>query len=249
MSKINFQTILFSLEEPHVIGVQFAAFNSRFRNRYMFKTLDRAVGRIDFDYMTMMFRQVEPVLEGTLKELRQSYDQGEWGDISCGNATNALVVVTKPSEGLFAHCVGSARRGMSPMSPKTFANPIYDETNAFWELKLENTPEAITQYAREKAGEFIQLSQEQLATVEITGPARDRLKSLLARAEQEMEAGIACEADASTDQASTPVYEWARATRAYTRAQVRARQVVNTLTPPPTSPEDLNVEAKVESTV
>jgi hypothetical protein len=35
------------------------------------------------------------------------------------------------------------------------------------------------------------------------------------------------------------IYAWSRATRAFTRSQVRARQVINAVVPPATSPEVL----------
>lgn len=38
------------------------------------------------------------------------------------------------------------------------------------------------------------------------------------------------------------IYNWARATRAFTKCQVRARQVKNALTPPPKSPDDLGLK-------
>jgi hypothetical protein len=243
MSKINFQTMLASLDEPHVIGVQFAALNSCHRGRYMFNTLDRAVGEIDVDYLKMMYRQSHTIPEGTLKELRQTYDQGDWGDISCGNATNALVVITKPSERFFAHCIGPASRGMAPMSPKTFANPIYAESNTFWDLKLEDSPAAITSFAGSTANEALQRARTEMPRHEISAPSYQHLDGLLERAAQEYELGQRFETTARTAHESVAIYEWSRATRAYTRAQVRARQVINALIPPAASPEDL---AKVE---
>jgi hypothetical protein len=239
-AKINFQTIMTSFDAPHIIGLQFATFNSRHRARYMFKTLNAGVGRIDFDYMTMMFRQAGAVPHGTHKEMRHAYEKGEWGDISCGNATNALVVVTKPSEGLFAHCVGPARRGLPPMSPKTFANPMYDETNTFWELKLEATPEAVADYAGQVASQAIGQAHDALTRhPSLAAAARARLEGLLDRAEAELAGGQRFAAAAQSGRAGEAVCDWARAVRAYTRAQVRARQVLDTLVPPARSAAEL----------
>jgi hypothetical protein len=233
MSKINFQTMLASMKEPHVIGVQFAAFNSRYRGRYMFNTLNSALGSIDIEFMKSMFRKCHTIPSNDLKELRKAYDQGEWGDISPANATNALVVITKPSEGYFAHCVGPARRGMAPMSPKTFANPIYAETNAFWDLKLEDTPEGISNYAKKVADETLNTARAELSRQEISETATGRLDQLLETAAAEFETGQEFENKALAKAGSEAVYAWAKATRAYTRSQVRARQVINTLIPAP----------------
>ena len=239
MSKINFQTMLASMDEPHVIGLQFAAKNSCYRGRYMFNTLNRALGKIDIDYMKMMFRQSHTVPGKTLKELRKSYDEGAWEEVSCGNATNALVVVTKPSEGYFAHCVGPASRGMAPMSPKTFANPIYAETNAFWDLKLEDSPEAITNVAGQIADKALQRARVELDQLDFSGPFCERLNRLLVQATQEFKLGQDFEAAARMTEGPDAIYAWSRATRAFTRSQVRARQVINAVVPPATSPEVL----------
>jgi hypothetical protein len=245
-AKINFQTIMTSLDAPHIIGLQFATFNSRSRARYMFETLSAGVGRIDCDYMTMMYRQAGPIPRGTLKEMRRAYEHGEWGDISCGNATNALVVMTRPADGLFAHCVGPARRGLGPMSPKTFANPIRDETNVFWELKLEATPEGVTDYARQVASEAVAQASEALSRQSSLVPAaRSRLQGLMGQAEVELAGGDQLALAAESGRAVKPVYDWARATRAYTRAQVRARQVLDALVPPACSAAELETRRPV----
>ncbi|MFN2146176.1 MAG: hypothetical protein ACK2T7_12555, partial [Anaerolineales bacterium] len=144
--------------------------------------------------------------------------------------------VTKPAEKLFSHCVGPARRGMPPMSPKTFANPIYDETNAFWDLKLENTPEAITRFAGEVADQAILIAEEILDRSDVPDLSRKHLGGLIEQAKSQFQQGKQLESDA---QANGSIYLWAKATRSYTRAQIKARQVINTLQPPPASPEEV----------
>jgi len=240
LSKINFQTMLASMEEPHVIGVQFAAKNSCLRGRYMFNMLHHGLGKIDIDYLKMMFRQSHVVPGNTLKELRKSYDEGAWEEVSCGNATNALVVVTKPAAGYFAHCIGPASRGMTPMSPKTFANPIHAETNAFWALRLADTPQEIANIARAIAGNALQQARAELEQLAIAGPFSERLKQLLAQATREFKLGQECEGTARITEGTAAIYAWSRATRSFTRAQVRAGQVINALIPPATSPEELS---------
>lgn len=231
LSKINFKTILASMEEPHVIGIQFATLNSRYRGRFMFQKLNQALGEIDVGYMKGMYRESHSVPDGSLSALRKSYDQGAWGDISPGNATNALVVITKPSERYFAHCVGPARRGMAPMSPKTFANPIYDETNTFWELKLEPTPEAISTFAREVAEQKITAGEQMLQGQHVQESVSNHFSDLLQEAKKEFESGMLLEENVSERRENDRVYQWAKATRAFTRAQVRAKQVINALQP------------------
>ena len=140
----------------------------------------------------------------------------------------------KPSDGVFAHCVGPARRGLTPLSAKLFANPMYHETNAFWELKLEDGPEAMVEYARTRAVEYVDEAEAQIAGLDRNDPAYDSVNGFLTVARSELEAG-----DAARTLAGNAAAELARLARAYTRAQVRARQVINALIPPATSPEEL----------
>jgi hypothetical protein len=131
------------------------------------------------------------------------------------------------------------------MSPKTFANPIYAETNAFWDLKLEDSPEAITSFARSVADEAQQRARAEMLRQEVSAPSYQRLDGLLERAAREYELGQRFEAAAKTAHESAAIYDWSRATRAYTRAQVRARQVLNALVPPAASSEDLEKVERV----
>jgi hypothetical protein len=121
------------------------------------------------------------------------------------------------------------------LSAKLFAHPIYHETNAFWELKLEESPQAMVAYARSRAVAFLDEAEVLFAELDRHDPAYGSLNEFLKAARSELEAR-----DAARAQAGNAVAELARLARAYTRAQVRARQVINALVPPATSPEDLS---------
>jgi hypothetical protein len=45
--KINFKTFLMSFKQPHMIGIEWSAYNSFYRNRSMYEILNRGVGSID----------------------------------------------------------------------------------------------------------------------------------------------------------------------------------------------------------
>jgi hypothetical protein len=229
--KITFQTFLLSLKKPHIIGLEWAGYNSFHRNRSMFDILNRGVGNIDLDYMKMMYRRSGKLPEGSRKQIVAGYSKGEWSEIPASNSANATVTIMKPSEGIFAHCVGPARRGLSPLSAKQFAHPIRNETNSFWELKLGDDPKVLIEHARKAAAEYIGEAEQLVAQLDRTSPAHARLKGFLESATFEIEAG-----DSSR---RNGVIGLARIARAYTRAQVRARQVINALVPPATSPEEL----------
>jgi hypothetical protein len=174
--------------------------------------------------MKMMYRRSGTLPAEGEKEIVAGYSKGEWGEIPASNSANATVTITKPSDGLFAHCVGPARRGLTPLSAKLFAHPMYHETNAFWELKLEDSPEAMVAYAREQAVAYIDEAEALFAGLDRRDPAYDSMAGFLKAARAELEAG-----DAARTEAGDAVVGLARLARAYTRAQVRARQVINVL--------------------
>jgi hypothetical protein len=208
--------------------------NSCGRGQYVYGMLSQAIGSIDLDFMKSLYRQSGSFPPGTLKEIRERYNRtGEWGEYSVGHATNALVAVIKPdngSEGLYALCVGTAARGLAPNSP-TRAMPIYGETNAFWEIRLADSPEGVATASRQRAQETIQLAGSQLSKLNTTDVAFSQLKELLNLAKSELNKGLTHEDAAKRSTGNEGVYEWARATRAFTRAQVRGLQVCQALVP------------------
>jgi hypothetical protein len=232
--KINFKTFLMSFKQPHMIGIEWSSYNSFYRNRSMYNILNRGVGHIDTAYMKMMYRRSGTLPSSNAKEIVAGYSKGEWGEIPASNSANATVTIMKPSDGVFAHCVGPARRGLTPLSAKLFAHPMYHETNAFWELKLEDSPGGMVTYARERARAYIDEAAALFAKLDQSNPAYDALDTFLTTARAELKTG-----DVARAEAQDTIVGLARLVRTYTRAQVRARQVINALVPPATSPEDL----------
>lgn len=213
--------------------------SSRDRSLYLFYILDRAVGKIDFEYMKMVNRQGCTLPGTTWKESVTYFKKtGQWTNVTTGHASNADVVVTKPdrgNQGLYALCVGTAKRGLAPCMP-TWCSPIFNETNAYWEVQLASSPEEVTKCARQKAGEYITQACNLFSELDSHDAAYKPLESLLANAEEQFNLGNLLEADGNTT-----LSPWAKATRAYTRAQVRALQVIQVLHPVPEKPEDFDV--------
>lgn len=214
--------------------------NSYGRNLYLFDMLNRGVGKIDVEYMKMLYRQSGTVPPGSWEEITGAYkESGRWGDvISTGNPSNALVAIMKPDngdEGIYALCVGTAARGQEPTGPD-FGNPIYGETNAFWELKLSSSPAGVAAYARQRAQEYADLARSELAKLQSSDVAYGPLKDLLSLAQSEVRSGESCESAAKNTAGNESIYNWARATRAFTRAQIRALQVYQALVPPSNKP-------------
>lgn len=118
---------------------------------------------------------------------------------------------------------------------------MYNETNTFWEIKLAESPESVSVYAREKAEEYIRNAETALQSIQDTDEkAIEYLKNLLGEAVENFHAGKKyMEVGRVAGKAS--IYDWSRATRAYTKAQVKALMVCNIITPPPSKPADFGV--------
>jgi hypothetical protein len=219
--------------------------NSRWRNVYLFDMLDRAVGRINLETMKMMYRRSGALPPGSWDEITAVYKaRGQWGEISAGHAGNALVAVTKPHDGdagIYALCASTAARGLTPNTPNPSGGPIHGETNAFWELRLASHPAGVAAHAKLRAREFIAQARRDVAALQGSTPAHERLQGLLEIALSEFTRGEGYEDSAERLAGADSIYDWARATRAFTRAQVRALQVHQALVPPPSRPEDLGL--------
>lgn len=215
------------------------------RNLYAYKMLNRGVGHIDMEYMKMLYRHSGTVPDKPWKQANREYNKtGLWGDVSVGNASNGIITVTRPddgNEGLYAVCTGEAKRGITPSSP-FFASycPMYNETNAFWEVKLAGTPEGTANYAWRKAEEYLSETETLLkGNTRIVNPATvSYLEELASRSRNHLNRGKEAMAGAGKAPEGKGVYEWARAARAFTRAQVYALMVRDMIEPFPQDPEE-----------
>ena len=221
-------------EERTLMALRNMYKNSCGRGRHVYDVLSKSIGGVDLEFMRRLYRQSGSFPPGTLKDIRERYDRtGEWGEYSIGHATNAVVAVMKPdngNEGVYALCVGTAARGLAPNSP-TRATPIYGETNAFWELRLADTPVGVAAAARQRAQDCLQEAGSHVAKLDETDVEFAPLKELLDLAQSEVNRGLTHEDAAISATGNEAVYEWARATRSFARAQVRALQVCQALVP------------------
>ena len=219
-----------STSDMMVKGMMMSYDNSADRNVYMYNMLDAGKGLIDPEYMKMMYRKGGKLPQGSFDKIVKNYKKtGDWGEISAAHASNAITTVMKPSEGLFSLCTGPAKAGMTPLFPGSIL-PLYRETNAFFEIKLEENPAGMMTSAKEKAAEFISQAEEVLDGLPLNENSMKMMQLYLSKAKKEYAGGSV---------EGLELYNTAKAIRSYTRAQVRARQVINAVNPPPTSPEEL----------
>lgn len=214
---------------------------SRDRSLYLWNVLSKAVGKIDFEYMKMLNRKgctlPAKTWEGSVAYFKKT---GEWTDVTTGHASNADVVVMKPGtngDGLYALCVGTAKRGLAPCMP-TWCSPIYNETNTYWELQLAETPAKMAGYARQKAQEYIRYAEELMVGPQNDGINTSYLSGLITQSMSEFDLGLSLESK-SAEQFNAG--DWAKITRCFTRAQVRALQVIEAIEVPPSTPEQFGV--------
>jgi len=93
--------------------------------------------------------------DGDMKILKKEYvKSGKWGKISAAHASNALVVVMKPEDGLYSLCTGPAIRGSAPISPDLVVS-IYNERNTFWDIELKDSPRELVETAKRLAEQLI----------------------------------------------------------------------------------------------
>lgn len=230
-AKMNISTILTVRDRvSYSLGM---VYNGSYqRSKHTFNTLNDALGKIDLEFMKQMYRNPGTFPSGSWKEISNIYNKtGSWGEASIGNASNGIIAVTKPDDGLYAVCIGHALWGMPPASPAAAScNFVYDETNTFWELKLASDPRGIIKYAKKRALNYIEDGSKELSKLEKSKISYNTLKELMDIAKNEFKDGEEYENANECNEGNETLYNLAKAIRAYTRAQVRAKQVCNALT-------------------
>jgi hypothetical protein len=217
---------------------------SHARNLYMFHMIDQYKGKVDLDFMKMLYRQKATLPPGTLEENEGAYFGGAYWRCSVAHLSNAFVGLMKPDngdEGVYHGCIGAASRGVEPMMPGAFYY-YPDSPYSFWELKLASTPAAVVTTAGQQAEDDVNKAGEELAKLAADNSGRAALDKVLAQASVNFYRGKYYEALADGAEGNESVYNRAKALRAFTRSQARARQVYNALVPPPDSPDDLGLK-------
>ena len=216
-----------NMDELMAQGMAFAYWNSYNRNCFMHNLARRAGGQITPDYLKAMYRTGGTMPNQPWPQASRQYKKdGAWGAISSAHTSNALVVVMKPAAGLYSLCTGPAQRGLPPMSPDQVIT-IGQERNAFWDITLTETPTATLAAARDLANALMAQAQTAASTTALTPPLQAALDSLLVDIDADCTQAQRVEAE------GTDVGHMAQALRCYTRIHVKARQIMNYITPPP----------------
>ena len=116
-------------------------------------------------------------------------------------------------------------------------------TYSFFELKLAADPKNVTTAAQTRARYDLWNAYQELMKIDYSDKRFVPLDDLLNQAVVEWQKGWFYLDEASEVKGSESVIKYAKAVRCYTRTQCYARQVYNSLVPPATRPENLDLRA------
>lgn len=215
--------------------------NSEGRNRQFYASLMLGYGRIDASYMTTVYRQTGSIPAGDYDEVCAAWHKGAQWDCSAAHRANAFTVVMEPAAdgtGRYHACVGPADRALACRDPG-HGYYYYDETNAFWTLTLADTPEQLVADAGNTARREILRAGRMLDHLAVGFAGKALLSRYLDLAHISLQKADDLCTGADLPDRDSKLAHLAKITRYFTRAQVRARQVIEAIEPPPTDPKTL----------
>lgn len=204
--------------------------NAEPRNEQVFNFLRNYRGKIDLEFLKMIYRNP--------------------GTPGMGNPTNNRVVIAKPDEGqegLAFVCTGSANRNPTIYYPMIAAwgialpvNPTY----SFFELALAESPARIVSVAQKTSEKVLIKAHGELHKKNYGNPEFAPLSAIFSQAKSEYLRGGSAEAHAVSGEGREALYYYSRAATAYTRCQALAEQVYEELVPKAraATPEDLGYD-------
>ncbi len=199
---------------------------SEARNRFLFDQLQAANGTIDTTFVERLYSTPGELPEGSWDEISAAYEHGQW-EASAAHRVNAFISVVDPKQRTYSGCIGPLTRKVQPNNPN-HGFYYHDETNASWTLTLTDSPADLVGDAESRAVRDIDAAGKLLSASGIELDAGNELARRLGMARDELAAGRTAVAEGG---AQADVGSHARALRAFTRVQVRARQVSGAIAP------------------
>jgi len=216
------------------------------RNLEMWNMLHTYQGQVDVRFAKMMYRFTgDPPAFPTLKEAEKQYyaTRGKGWNPRIGSLDNAMVGVLQPDngdDGLYHVSNGCPARAKSPLSPRGHYYRIAP-TYSFYELKLASDPTALAKAAYERAHNDLYNANIEFTKLSCTDAGYAFLDDKFNQAVIEWQKGEYYQRKSGSTQGNESVMFWGKTVRALTRCQALARQVSNSLNPPPCKPEDLGL--------
>jgi len=223
-----------------------SAISSVSRNLQLWNMLHYYHGKIDLDFVKMMWRlpgnqPSYPTLEEADAAFRKT--QGKGWHVAIASLANAMVGILIPDDGangLYYVSQGSLAKTTSPHAAGEHYYRIAP-TYSFYQLKLDCDPIRLVQAARAKAQYDQYYAHLELAKLNYRDYAYAPLDMIFNQSAIEWQKGEYYYRLASKTAGNASINWWAKATRSFTRCQALARQVYNALIPPAASPEDLGL--------
>jgi hypothetical protein len=210
------------------------------RNLMIWDMLHNYHGHIDVEFAKMILR-----FPG---ESPPEPPSGGWDAVFCrpSNLWTSVVTPHKGDQGIARICTGPAGRVLhaSAASDESTMFPTYqyvDGTHTFYQLRLAESPAAMTEDARENAKLSVSEAYRELMRLNFGDSGYSGLVAIFSRANAEYYAGRNFFNQARMAAGNEELFLLSRAVSCFTRSQVHARQVLEALIPPPTSPSDLNL--------
>jgi hypothetical protein len=223
------------------------------RNNWLWTMFTRYQGKIDLDFVKMMWRVPgnSPPYPWD-KKCRDSYykTKGEGWDPKIGSLYNERIGIAIPDdgdEGVMYICTGPAGRVSFPYIPSGGNYYQISATHTFYQLALASTPTRVAEAAKSTAHNYIAEAYHKLMWLNYTDTGYSALNDLYSLANTEYYNGINWLAKASLASTNEMLLCLSKATTAFTRSQAHAKQVYQALVPPPTSPKDLNLKPYKDS--
>ena len=221
-------------DNPSLVKARMSTKNSAARNETFHRLMLAEYGKISVDYMQLVYRHSGTLPDGKYEEIVEDWKRGtQWNASAAhrGNAFTALMDIstssTSPSS--YQACIGPAARFLQVREP-SHGYYYYDETNTFWKLSLANTPHQLMEMAEKEATSRIGKAQKHVQMLPIDHSGRSLVEPLLQQSLDSLAEGQKHEisSQGSTDHI---LADLAYRTRAFTRAQVRAAQVLELTAP------------------
>jgi hypothetical protein len=220
--------------------------NSVRRNLCMWNALHNYYGQVDLDFVKMLLRFPSqppgyPALEEA--DIKLFTTQGMGWDTHIANLGNAIVGILQPdngNKGLYYACVGPAYRQAEPLTAGYHYYQVA-ATHTFFEVQLASSPDDISNATKKRAQYDLYYANRELRKLNYRDIPYVPLDAIFNRSATEMQKGDYYLALAQKTKGNESVCHYGKAVRAFTRCQVYAKQVYESLVPPPSKPTDLGL--------
>lgn len=223
------------------------------RNKELWTMFSRYHGTIDLDFAKMMWRfpgdpPPYPRDEEFMKTYRESRGQN-WNPKICNllNASVGIVIPDQGDKGTMFICTGPAGKIAYPSAPRDGAHFQIEGTHSFYELTLASTPAEVVDKAWSAVYKSLFDLNRKFMQLKTTDTKHMALNDLFILAKTEYYQGINWRNKSRLAEGHEILRDLALAATAFTRSQAHARQCLNALIPPATSPEDLGLSPYLET--